>query len=175
MRAPLGNTLGAPEVPPGSGWRSPHHAQAAAVLDHSRALPQGDGGARPALAGGAVGSECNLVILDAGNMLHDAFAVRGPSIDAEGEVRSRRGHLHLPRDQSSSDSRFTAGVCDCASMAGSRLKIEAPRLAAEVRNPARKCPENDRGSRPTLLAWALTTLATLRFDLACAGARCERG
>jgi hypothetical protein len=73
MRAPLGNTLGAPEVPPRFGWRSLHHAQAAAVLAHSRALPQGDGGARPALAGGAVGSECNLVILDAGNMLHDAW------------------------------------------------------------------------------------------------------
>src|SRR5262249_52989852 len=70
-----------------------HHAQASAVLDYSRALPQGDGNARPALAGGAVGNECNLVVLDTGNMLHDAFAVRGPSIDAEGEVSSRCAHV----------------------------------------------------------------------------------
>src|SRR5262245_20443242 len=65
--------------PPGgvpSGHRSLNHAQAPAVLDHSCALPQGDGDARPALAGGAVGNECNLVVLDTGNMLHDAFAVR---------------------------------------------------------------------------------------------------
>src|SRR5262245_2202041 len=32
-----------------------HRAQTSAVLDHSRTLPQGDGGAGPALAGGAVG------------------------------------------------------------------------------------------------------------------------
>src|SRR5262249_6148316 len=57
-------------------------------LDHSRALPQGDGGAGPAFAGGAVGGERNLVILDAGDVLHDAFAVRRPGIDAEGEVSS---------------------------------------------------------------------------------------
>jgi hypothetical protein len=43
------------------------------------------------LAGSAV-NECNLVVLDTGNMLHDAFAVRGPRID-EGEVSSRRGRL----------------------------------------------------------------------------------
>src|SRR5215813_5331835 len=65
-----------------------HHAQAPAVLDYSRTLPQRNGDARPALAGSAVGDECNLVVLDTGNMLHDAFAVRRPSIDAEGEVRS---------------------------------------------------------------------------------------
>src|SRR5262245_28129736 len=71
-----------------------HHAQAAAVLDHSRALPQRDGSPRPALAGGAEGGECDLIVLDASDMLHDAFAVRGPDIDAEGEVSSkRRGHL----------------------------------------------------------------------------------
>jgi hypothetical protein len=28
----------------------------------------------------------HLVVLDTGNMLHDAFAVRRPGIDAEGEV-----------------------------------------------------------------------------------------
>ena len=38
---------------------------------------------------GAVGRECDLVVLDAGDMLHDAFAVRGPGIDAEGEMCSR--------------------------------------------------------------------------------------
>ena len=71
--------MGAPRIPHGtSGTESPqdtrswtpaallltgHHAQAPAVLNHSRTLPQGDGGARPAFAGGA-----------------------------EGEVGSRRGH-----------------------------------------------------------------------------------
>src|SRR5262249_6630188 len=50
--------------------------------------------ARPALAGGEEGGERDLVILDTGGMLHDAFAVRCPGIDAEGEVSSkRRGHL----------------------------------------------------------------------------------
>src|SRR6516165_2364104 len=72
----------------------PSHAQAPDVLDHSRTLPQGDGGAGPAFAGGAEGSERDLIVLDASDVLHDAFAVRGPRIDAEGEVRSkRRGHL----------------------------------------------------------------------------------
>jgi hypothetical protein len=47
----------------------------------------------PALAGGAVGNECNLIVLDARDVFHDAFAVRCPSIDAEGEVSFRRGHL----------------------------------------------------------------------------------
>ena len=54
------------------------------------------GGARPALAGGAVGGECNLIVLDPGDVLDDAFAVRGPSIDAEGEVSSQSGHLRPP-------------------------------------------------------------------------------
>ena len=60
-----------------------HHAQAAAVLDHSRALPQGDGGAGPAFAGGAVCGERDLIVLNASDMLHDAFAVRGPRVYAE--------------------------------------------------------------------------------------------
>ena len=42
----------------------------------------------------------------AGDVLHDAFAVRCPSIDAEGKVSSQRAHL-LPH--SSSSSRYTAG------------------------------------------------------------------
>jgi hypothetical protein len=32
--------------------------------------------------------ERDLVVLDASDVLHDAFAVRGPRIDAEGEVSS---------------------------------------------------------------------------------------
>jgi hypothetical protein len=39
------------------------------VLDHSRTLPQGDGCARPAFTRRAVGGECNLIILDAGDVL----------------------------------------------------------------------------------------------------------
>jgi len=54
------------------------HAQAPAILDHSRALLQGDGDARPAFARRAVGGECDLIVLDAGDVLHDAFAVRSP-------------------------------------------------------------------------------------------------
>src|SRR5262245_31873924 len=45
---------------PGLAWRSLHHAQAPTVLNHSRTLPQGDGCAGPALAGGAVGG-CVLI------------------------------------------------------------------------------------------------------------------
>ena len=55
--------MGAPEVPHGNrdtrSWKpaalllTGHHAQASAVLDHSRTLPQGDGRAVPALAGGS--------------------------------------------------------------------------------------------------------------------------
>ena len=69
-------------------FRTLHHAQAPAGLDHSRTLPQGDGSARPALAGGEEGGERDLIVLDASDMLHDAFAVRGPRIDAEAEVSS---------------------------------------------------------------------------------------
>jgi len=77
--------------------QSLHHAQTSAILDDASALPQGDGRARPAFTGGAVGRECNLVVLDASDVLYDAFAVRGPRIDGEGEVGSkRRGHLRLP-------------------------------------------------------------------------------
>jgi hypothetical protein len=38
---------------------------------------------RLAFAGGAVGGECNLIVLDAGDVLDDAFAFSGPRIDAE--------------------------------------------------------------------------------------------
>src|SRR5262249_55137632 len=83
-----------------------HHAQASAVLDHSRPLPQGDGSAPPALAGGAAGGEGNLIILHAGTVLHDAFAVRAPGIDAEGEMSSQCAHVRLFLPQSSSASRL---------------------------------------------------------------------
>src|SRR5262249_17033017 len=59
----------------GPGTMVLHHALVPAILDHSRTLPQGDRRARPALAGGEVGGERNLVVLDAGDVLHDAFAV----------------------------------------------------------------------------------------------------
>ena len=51
-----------------------HHAQVPAVLDHSRTLPQGYGDAGPALACGSVGCQCNLIVLDAGDVLRDSFA-----------------------------------------------------------------------------------------------------
>src|SRR5690348_283050 len=71
--------------------------QGPTVLDHSRTLSQCDGRAGPAFAGCAIGGERTLVVLDACDVLHDAFAVRCPSIDAEGEVRARYRH----RSQSS--------------------------------------------------------------------------
>jgi hypothetical protein len=87
-----------------------HRAQTPTVLDHSRTLPQGDGCARPAFTRRAVGGECNLIILDAGDVLHDAFAVRGPRIDAESKPSPECGHLRplLPH----SSSRFTVGASD---------------------------------------------------------------
>jgi hypothetical protein len=57
-----------------------------AILDHARTLARRDGHPRPAFTGGAEGGECDLIVLDARDMLHDAFAIGGPSIDAEGEV-----------------------------------------------------------------------------------------
>jgi hypothetical protein len=44
-----------------------HYAQAPAVLDHSRALAQRDGRARPALDRSPIGRECDLIILNAGD------------------------------------------------------------------------------------------------------------
>jgi hypothetical protein len=79
-----------------SGARSElHHAQTPTVLDHSRAMPQGDGRAGPALAGGPVGGECNLIVLNAGNVLDNTFAVRCPCIDAESKVSPECGHLRF--------------------------------------------------------------------------------
>ena len=67
-------------------------ARTGAVLDHSRALPQGDGRAGPAFTRRAIGGERNLIVLDAGDVLNDGFAVRSPGINAESEVSSRCGH-----------------------------------------------------------------------------------
>jgi hypothetical protein len=53
-------------------------------------MPQGDGRAGPAFTRRAVGSERNLIVLDAGDVLHHAFAVRG---DAESKVSPECGHL----------------------------------------------------------------------------------
>ena len=60
-----------------------HHAEASTVLDDPRALPQGDGRAGPALAGGAEGGERDLIVLDAGDVLDNALAVGCPRINAE--------------------------------------------------------------------------------------------
>src|SRR5215831_12408365 len=80
-----------------------------AVLDHTRALPQRNGRPGPTFAGRVEGSEGNLVIFDAGDVLHDAFAVGRPGVNAETEVRPRC-HLQRLPPQSSSASRFTAGA-----------------------------------------------------------------
>ena len=94
MKAPLGNTLGAPEVPrvrlevstPRAGGGCPRCT-----------LPKCDGDARPAFAGCMVDGERNLIVLDASDVLNDAFAVGRPRIDAEDEVSSRCGHLRPPK------------------------------------------------------------------------------
>src|SRR6516162_1232133 len=66
---------------------------APAILDDASALPQGDGGTRPAFAGSAERGKRDLIVLDASDVLHDAFAVRYPSIDVEGKVSSQLAHL----------------------------------------------------------------------------------
>jgi hypothetical protein len=62
-----------------------------------------DGNARPTLARGEIGGERNLIVLDAGHVLNDGFAVRSPGINAEGEVSSRG---HGIRDASSKVRRM---------------------------------------------------------------------
>src|SRR5262249_25826970 len=57
------------------------------VLDHSRALPQGDGRAGPAFTRGAISSECNLIVLDTRDVLDDAVAGVVPDVHAEDELR----------------------------------------------------------------------------------------
>src|SRR5262249_12139962 len=89
-----------------AAWRYSSQAQTPAILNHSRALPQRDRRVGPALVRGVIGGACDLVVLDAGDVLDDAFAVRGPGVYAETEVRSR---CHLHPLHSVSASRFTAG------------------------------------------------------------------
>src|SRR5262244_4431931 len=78
---------------------------------HSRILPQGDGRAGPAFTRRAVGSECNLIVLDAGDVLHDAFAVRRPCIDAESKVSPECGHLRFLPSSVSRGPRFGLPRC----------------------------------------------------------------
>jgi len=59
------------------------------------------------LAGGAVSGECNRIVLDAGDVFDDAFAVRCPSINAEGEVSWSSPSSFAPIFLA---SRFTAGA-----------------------------------------------------------------
>jgi hypothetical protein len=56
-------------------------------------LPQGDGRAGPAFTRRAEGGERNLIVLDPGDVLDNAFAVGCLGIDAEGKVSSQRAHL----------------------------------------------------------------------------------
>src|SRR5262245_66365315 len=91
--------MGAPEVPHGNrdtrSWKpaalllTGHHAQASAVLDHSRTLPQGDGRARPAFTRRAVGSECNRMVLEACDGLDKPFASGFQGIAPEGKCSSQ--------------------------------------------------------------------------------------
>ena len=74
-------------IPSAIRWSG--HAQPSTVLNDASTLPQGDGDARPAFAGGVEGSKRNIIVLNAGDVFNDAFAVRGPGIDAVGEVSSR--------------------------------------------------------------------------------------
>src|SRR5262245_64438472 len=64
------------------------------VFNHPCTLPQCDGCAGPAFAGGAERGDGKFVIFDAGNMLDGALAVGGPGIDAKVKMRS---HLHRHR------------------------------------------------------------------------------
>jgi len=90
MRAPLGNTLGAPggSPPPGSvgGLYTTRGRRLSPITRAPCRMVMGAPGQR-SQAGGK-GSECNLVVLDASDVFHDAFTVNGPRIDAEREVRS---------------------------------------------------------------------------------------
>src|SRR5215813_8023447 len=74
------------------------------------ALSQGDWRARPTLAGSEKRGECNLIVLDAGDVLDNALAVRSPGIDAEGEVSFRFGRrvlFRLPLHRWHSDGAST--------------------------------------------------------------------
>ena len=80
------------------------------VLDHSRTLPQGDGCARPAFTRRAVGGECNLIILDAGDVLH-MLSPSGVHVSPREVNRVLNVVIFAPfLPHSSSSSRFTAGA-----------------------------------------------------------------
>src|SRR5262249_31152894 len=85
----------APALPPLVGPR--RKARPTAVLDHPRALAQRDGAARPALDRGPIGRLRHLKVLDAGNVLDDIRPVRGPHVDAKGEMCSGYSHLRGPK------------------------------------------------------------------------------
>src|SRR5262245_58711701 len=146
--------MGAPEVPHGTSCSllTRHHAQAPAVLNHARTLPQGDRRTGPAFTGGAIGSECNLIVLDACDVLDNAFAVGCPGIDAEGKVSSQRAHLrpllpHLLRTSRNSLGPLRSRRlrrCRSSSVADGSLRrsISWPAIARaflplSVRTPAR--------------------------------------
>src|SRR5262249_59219152 len=78
----LANSRGAPEVPHGTSCSllTRHHAQAAAVLDHSRTLPQGNGRSGPAFARGAVGGPGSATLLETGDALRVARNVADSSV-----------------------------------------------------------------------------------------------
>src|SRR5262245_53726875 len=164
--APLGKHRAAPEVPPALKahrthvpWKpaalllTGHYAQAPAVLYHSRTLPQGDGYAGPAFAGGSERGERDLIVLDASDVLYNAFAVRCPSIDAEGKVSSQRAHLrpllpHLLRTSRNSLGPLRSRPlrrCRSSSVADGSLRrsiswpaIARAFLALSVRTPPRR-------------------------------------
>src|SRR5262245_11420714 len=120
--APRTNEIGATEVPahpfvlPSSlpALVRRRKAQAAAVLDCSRALPQRDGCIRPAFAGRVKGGKGKLIVLNARDVLDEAISVRlRPYINAVGEMCARLRcflHRHFFLPHSSSSSRFTAGA-----------------------------------------------------------------
>ena len=79
----IGAQEGSPLTPALPPLVRPSHAQAPAVLDHSRTLAQGDGSSGPAFAGGAEGGDGKL----------GAYAIHAVR-DLCFEIRSKRlGHL----------------------------------------------------------------------------------
>ena len=69
------------------------HAQAPAVLDHSRTLPQGDGRAGPARHGCPVGRFAYLEVVHASDLLDNAVACVVPDVHAEGKTFAQDAQL----------------------------------------------------------------------------------
>jgi hypothetical protein len=99
------------------------------------------GRAGPTFTRRAIGGGRNLIVLDAGDVLHDAFAIRCPRIDAEGEVSSRRGHLHLL--PASSEREF------CQSSARRSWPLFLPITAISFINTTLSELEHNSDRRPT--------------------------